>query len=167
MDLQDILTLYDYNYWAHHRILEVVQSLSHEQFSKDMGSSHGGIHGTLFHAMAAERVWLRRWQGTSPTGLGDAAECPTSAALNEHWQSVEREMMDFCRSMKGNDDLRRMIRYKDLKGNEQQSMLHPLMQHLVNHSTYHRGQVVVMLRQLGVKPVGTDLVNYFRKIQSS
>ena len=163
MHLQDIHNLYEYNYWANHRLLEVVETVPHEQFIKDLGSSHGGIHGTLVHIMGAEEIWLKRWKGDSPSSFYSAADFPTFDVLSNHWEMVEMEMMGFCHMLKTEADIQKIITYKDLKGNAYSQPLWQLMQHLANHSTYHRGQVVTMLRQVGVKPVGTDLVTYFRQ----
>jgi uncharacterized damage-inducible protein DinB len=72
-------------------------------------------------------------------------------------------MMGFCHMLKSEHDTQRIVTYKDLKGNEYSQPLWQMMQHLVNHSTYHRGQVVTMLRQLGAKPIGMDLVVFYRE----
>jgi len=56
--------------------------------------------------------------------------------------------------------------YKTMEGKQFSNILWQMMQHLINHSTYHRGQVVTMLRQLGVKPIGTDLITFYREKQS-
>ncbi len=163
MHLQDIHTLYEYNYWANHKLLEIVRTLTEEQYKKDLGSSHGGIHGTLFHQMGAEEIWLMRWKGNSPATFGQAEDYPAFDALSQHWNNVEREMMDFCHRLQSEDDIKRVVAYKDLKGNEYSQPLWQLMQHLANHSTYHRGQIVTLLRQVGAKPVGTDLVAFYRQ----
>lgn len=52
----------------------------------------------------------------------------------------------------------RRIAYVNTKGERWEYPLGRLMQHVVNHSTYHRGQVTTLLRQLGVKPLATDLL---------
>ena len=163
MHIQDIHSLYDFNYWANHRILNIIETLSHEQFSKDLSSSHGGIHGTLFHQMGAEEIWLKRWKGVSPAIFSKAEDYQTFENLKQHWDMVEHEMLGFCHMLKSDDDIRKVISYEDLKGNEYSQPLFQLMQHLVNHSTYHRGQIVTMLRQLGVKPVATDFVAFLRE----
>ena len=163
MHLSDIHNLYEYNYWANHKILDVVEPIPHEQFVKNLGSSHGGIQGTLFHIMGAEAIWLKRWKGESPTSFWNAEEFPTFEKLVDRWEMVEMEMMGFCHMLKSDQDIARVIEYKDLKGNQYKQVLHHLMQHLVNHSTYHRGQIVTMLRQAGVKPVSTDLVAFYRE----
>ena len=166
MHLQDIHNLYEYNYWANHRLLEVVETLPGEQFAKDLGSSHGGIQGTLVHTMGAEEIWLKRWKGESPGSFYSAQDFPTFDGLSNNWEMVEMEVMGFCHTLKTDDDIKKTISYKNLKGESFSQPLWQLMQHLVNHSTYHRGQIVTMLRQLGIKPIGTDLVMYFREQKS-
>ncbi len=163
MHIRDIYNLYEYNYWANHRILGVAETLTPEQFAKNLGSSHGGIQGTLVHIMGAEEIWLRRWKGLSLSGFAKPDDYPTFHILTKHWDEVERDMMDFVHSLASDEDIRKVIAYKDLKGNSYSQPLYHLMQHLVNHSTLHRGQVVAMLRQSGVKPVGTDLVIFYRE----
>ena len=163
MHVQDIHTLYQYNYWAHHRILEVVETLTPEQFAKNLGSSHGGIQSTLVHVMGAEEIWLMRWKGISPTEFAKPEDYATTHMLKQRWSDIEHEMMDFVHSLTADADIQRVLAYKDMKGNPYSQPLYQLMQHLVNHSTYHRGQVVAMLRQSGVKPVGTDMVAFYRE----
>ena len=162
MHLTDINTLYDYNYWANHRLLEIIDGVPQDQYLRDIGSSHGGIHGTLVHMMGAEEIWLKRWKGDSPAQFYSASEFPNFEAVTDRWEMVEMEMMGFCHMLKSDGDIQRAITYKDLKGNQYTQPLWQLMQHLANHSTYHRGQIVTMLRLIGAKPVGTDLSVYYR-----
>jgi uncharacterized damage-inducible protein DinB len=163
MHVSDIHVLYEFNYWAKSRMLGVVETLTPEQFMKDFGSSHGGIQGTLVHSMGAEDIWLKRWKGESPTSFYSAKDFPTFESLMNQWDMVEHQMMGFCHMLKTDDDIKKSVNYKDLKGNEYTQPLWQMMQHLVNHSTYHRGQITSMLRQLGVKPVGTDLIMFYRE----
>jgi uncharacterized damage-inducible protein DinB len=163
MQVSDIHLLYEFNYWAKSRLLDVVETLTAEQFTKDLGSSHGGIQGTLVHSMGAEEIWLKRWKGEHPTSMYTANDFPTVESLVSRWNLLEHQMMEFCHLLKTDDDIKKVVAYKDMKGNEHSQPLWQMMQHLVNHSTYHRGQVVTMLRQLGVKPVGTDLIAFYRK----
>ena len=163
MDLSDIQTLYDYNCWANRRLLEIIAGLPEEQFTKDLHSSHGGIHGTLVHALGAEETWLRRWKGESPTSFPTTTDIPGAAALLQRWNLNERNQLEFIQSLKSDSDIRQEIAYKDLKGNSYTQPLYQTMQQVFNHATYHRGQVVTMLRQLGVKPVNTDIIAFFRQ----
>jgi len=165
MHLSDIHTMFEYNTWANNRLFSVASELSQEQFTKDLGSSHGGIHGTLHHMMGAEEIWLRRWQGESPTSFLSKEKFPTFDDLTDHWEMLDHEIMSFCHMLKSDDEVKKIISYSDLRGNKFEQPLYQLMQHLVNHSSYHRGQVVTMLRQVGIKPVSTDMVMYFRELK--
>ena len=160
MNLEEIQDLYEFNSWANKRILGAVEPLVSEQYHRDLGSSHGGVHGTLVHAMGAEEIWFKRWNGESPSHLYTAAEFPTLAAVAERWAAIDASLIAFSRAAL--TDTKAVVSYKDMKGNPYAQPLGQLMQHLVNHSTYHRGQVVTMLRQLGTAAVATDLVAFYR-----
>lgn len=161
MNLQDIHTLFSFDHWATNRILEVVATLSPEQYQQDLKSSHGGIRGTLVHIYAADWVWMERWKGNSPAGLKKEDDLSTFPALKEEWDRLRNEMNSFVASLT-EQKIQEPLSYKDIRGNAYTQPLWQQLQHLINHSTYHRGQVVTMLRQLGVKPVSTDLINYYR-----
>ena len=167
MSREDIEVLYQYNSWATDRILNIVATCTPEQFLKDLGSSHGGIHGTLVHTMGAEEVWLKRWKNQEITQICTPQQFPTFDAVITRWKTIETDIDGFCRTLKTDEDILRICDYKDLKGNAYSGPLHQLMQHLVNHSTYHRGQVVTMLRQTGLKPVATYLVKFYREMKKS
>ena len=70
MNLQDLQTMIDYHYWARDRLLDALESLTPEQYNRDLGSSFKSIRETVTHIYAAEWAWYQRWQGTSPTGNG-------------------------------------------------------------------------------------------------
>jgi uncharacterized damage-inducible protein DinB len=162
MTLTDIKTLYDFDQWATDRILEIVAAVPEDQYAKNLNSSHGGIRGTLVHYYGAEWIWLERWKETNPTTLIKEEDLPTFPLLKEKWNLLRHELNQFVASLT-EEKLQSPLSYKDLKGNEHTQLLWQQMQHLVNHSTFHRGQVVTMLRQIGVKPVATDLIAYYRK----
>ena len=155
--------MFEYNAWANNRLFSVVETLSQEQFTKDLGVSHKSVLGTLHHAMGAEEIWLRRWQGKSPTSFLPKEQFQTFENITDHWEMLEHEIMGFCHMLKSDEEVGKIISYSDLRGNKYEQPLYHLMQHLINHSTFHRGQVVAMLRQLGVKPIDTDMVVFFRE----
>jgi uncharacterized damage-inducible protein DinB len=166
MDLTDIKTMFTYNQWATERLLAVVEQLSPEQYRKEIGSSHGGVHGTLCHLAGAEDVWLKRWRGEPVAGILKAEDISSFEAFRAHWGAITQRMRQFSDGLTTDDAVRRDVVYRDLKGNEYRQPLYELVQHLINHSSFHRGQVVTMLRQLGVKPVDTDMVVFFRERRS-
>jgi uncharacterized damage-inducible protein DinB len=157
MNAADIQLLYQYNRWANNRVLDVASTLVPEAFTKDLSSSHRSVQGTLTHIMSAEWIWLMRWNGTSPPAMLDPAGFPTVQSLRTKWSDIAHDLANFV--IKITDEfLHTEIAYLNTKGETWQYPLGQMMQHVVNHSSYHRGQVVTMLRQLGAKAVATDFL---------
>jgi len=155
--------LLEYTVWANHRAMRAAATLGVDAFKRDLGSSHGGVRGTLSHTMAAEWIWLERWKGVSPTApLFDEVEFKDVVALRDRWKVIEDHRASWFEGLKP-EDVRKVVRYRTLARQSFEAPLWQLVQHLANHSTYHRGQVVGMLRQLGAKPLATDMVVWDRK----
>jgi uncharacterized damage-inducible protein DinB len=158
----DILRLFDYTEWANHRILDAVSALSADDFRRDLRGSHGGVRGTLAHVYGAELVWLERFKGAAPSPMPDESGFGDVAALRSRWTALEEHRRSWLASL-AKDAGDQVVNYRNLKGAAFSSALWPLVQHLANHGSYHRGQVVLLLRQLGVKPPATDLVAFDRQ----
>jgi uncharacterized damage-inducible protein DinB len=161
MTQNEIQLLYDYDKWADLKLLEVIAVLTKDQYKKDLGSSFGGIHETLVHILSADIIWLNRWTGKKSTLL-KAEDLPTVEVVKKQWDAYHCEIGNFVRSLT-EEKLNEPLPYTDFKGNSYSHPLFQQMQHKVNHSSYHRGQVVTMLRQMGEKVVSTDLINYIRQ----
>jgi uncharacterized damage-inducible protein DinB len=159
MTLEEIRTLYSFNRWANARVLDAAGRLGPEEFARDLGSSYGSVRSTLVHVAWAEWVWLRRWLGESPRTRWDEAEFPTLEALRARWSEVEREQWAFVAGL-GADALDEVIAYVNARGEEWRYPLWQMLLHVVNHGTYHRGQTVTLLRQLGAQPPLTDFLYY-------
>jgi uncharacterized damage-inducible protein DinB len=159
MDMKDIKLLYEYNWWANEQMLDAVAVLSHEQFTKDLATSHVSVHGTLVHLLAAEWIWQERCKGISPKKLFDPAEFPTLESVREKLDEVKRDQRSYIDGL-SDDSLESVIAYTNTKGEQWEYPIGQILQHVVNHSSYHRGQVTVMLRQLGAKAVMTDFLVY-------
>ena len=162
MTPEEMRVLYDYNAWANHRSIEAVSALSTEQFVKPMGSSFGSVRDTLAHIYGGEWIWLERFQGRSPSSLPDTTQFQDMASLRERWDELEVRLLGFVRGL-SQADLERTFEYKTLKFGVYHNPLWESMQHLVNHGSYHRGQVTTLLRQLGAQPIATDLMHFYRE----
>jgi uncharacterized damage-inducible protein DinB len=162
LDKSDAARLFDYTVWANHKVMRAVATLSVDDFKRDLKSSHGGVRGTLVHGMSAEWVWLERWKGVSPTRMFDEGEFPDIVALRDRWAVIEEHRASWLESLRP-EAMPEKVRYRSLQGQEFETPLWQLVQHVANHSTYHRGQVVGFLRQLGAKGVSTDLVAWDRE----
>ena len=157
MNKSDIQDLFEYNNWANGKILDAVSHLTPEQFLKDLQSSHLSVRDTLSHILAAEWIWLERWKGTSPKALLDPAEFPTAESVKRKLSQVETERAEFINGLT-EQSLAQPITYTNTKGEQWTYQLGRMLQHVANHSSYHRGQITTMLRQLGVEPATVDLL---------
>jgi uncharacterized damage-inducible protein DinB len=162
MTPEEMRVLYDFNAWANHRSLEAAAKLTDEQFVKPMGSSFGSVRDTLAHVCGAEWIWLERFQGRSPASLPDVLECADAASLRAKWLEQEARLLAFVAKLT-QEDLNRVLEYETMKFGVYSNPLWQSMQHVVNHGTYHRGQVTTLLRQLGAQPILTDLMHYYRE----
>lgn len=160
MTPDEIRTLYAYNTWANHRALEACAPLSAAQFTQNVVSSFSSVRDTLAHILSAEWIWLERWQGRSPAFPSD--QFADLASLRTRWQTLDTELNAFVQKLSA-ADLDRVVEYKNTKGNSFSNPMQQMLQHVVNHSTYHRGQITTMLRQLGATPLTTDLIAFYRE----
>jgi uncharacterized damage-inducible protein DinB len=158
-----IRMLIDYNYWARDRVLASAEQLLPEQLSRNLGSSFGSVLATLLHMQSAEWIWYHRWQGESPNARADQTHLRTVDGVRDAWRPLERDIRAFVEGL-GPAGLARVIDYKTLDGQPASSAHWQMIVHLVNHGSYHRGQVATMLRQLGVTPAqSTDMIVFFRE----
>lgn len=159
----DLQTLLDYHYWARDRALDAVALLTPEQFTKDLGSSFKSVRDTLAHVYSAEWAWYSRWQGHSPAAMLPFDQFPDVASLRKAWSEHETKMRAYAGGM-DEAGLNRVYEYKTLNGQPGSSLFWQMLQHVVNHASYHRGQVTTMLRQLGAQPgKSMDMIAYYRE----
>lgn len=164
MDTKDIRQLFDYSEWANARVLDAAARLTGEEFTRDLKSSFPSVRDTLAHLLFAEWVWLRRWQGERPRSpFANAAEFSDAEAVRVRLAEVERERAEFVAALT-DEALVQVINYSKTSGEESSYPLGRMMQHVVNHSTYHRGQATTLLRQLGAKAPTTDLIYYLDEL---
>ncbi len=163
MTLDDLRTLLDYHYWARDRVLAAADLLAPEQYVKDLGSSFKSVRDTLVHVYSAEWAWHSRWEGTSPTAMLPVADYPDVGTLREAWSPLEGKVRGFL-EREGEAGLDQVFEYRLLSGQPGSSKFRHMLQHVVNHASYHRGQVTTMLRQLGAAPARSmDMIAFYRE----
>jgi uncharacterized damage-inducible protein DinB len=151
-------------------VLNAATQLSESQLYSEAAISHGSIFGTLLHIAGAEWIWLERWRGQSPCGpeawsRWKVGNCPTLDRLRAQWQEVIEGRNSFLAGV-SEERLNSQSPFTLISGESDSLILIEQMQHLVNHGTLHRGQVVGMIRQLGIAPPATDLLFYLRSHRS-
>lgn len=163
MTREDANNLVDYHYWARDRMLDAIDVLTPEQYTRDLASSFTSIRATVVHTYGAEWNWYLRWVGTSPTGFPDAALFPDVKTIRAAWREQEQKIRLLVHSLASANQLDRVLRYRTFAGEEMESAFSQMLQHVVNHATFHRGQVTTMLRQLGAPaPKPQDLIRFYR-----
>lgn len=160
--IHEIRELYEYNRWANHRMLGAAARLTAEQLTRDLQSSFPSVQATLAHVLSVEWVWLQRWLGESPTSIPSAWDLSSVDALRRRWAEVERDQSLFLDDLK-DEEFRRVVSYRNVAGEPFAAPLWQLLRHVVNHSTYHRGQVATLIRQLGMGVPATDLGLFYRE----
>ena len=161
MDNAEIRRLYDYNDWANDRMLEAIGGLTDEQYTREITSSFPSIRSTLGHIAGAEWIWLQRLHATSPGAPPVWAVDAPASRLADEMRSVASARRSFLMDL-SEEQLSDTLAYRNLKGEPFNSRLLDVLLHVVNHSTYHRGQLTTMLRQAGAVPPGTDLIAFTR-----
>jgi len=158
----DIQLLYKYDCGANDKVLQAASVLSAEQFTRDLGGSFCSVRDTLLHIIGGEWSWLAYWREPSPNAdfLADLRirreavfnrdAFPCVAAVRLKLAEVEKQQIDFVNRMT-EESLQTMVPFRTTQVTLAQSM-----QHAANHSTYHRGQIALMMRQLHAEPVATD-----------
>lgn len=157
MRVADILTLYDYNYWANDLLLRTATGLTNEQFTAPTRFPHESLRGTLRHIMGAERTWLHRWQGKPPRPILSDEEFPDLATLRERWGREEAEIRAYFATV-ADSDLDELVsvplpRY----GVAITGPRWTFMFHIVNHGTQHRSEAAQILTEFGHSPGDIDM----------
>jgi uncharacterized damage-inducible protein DinB len=169
MTQQEIKVLVAYNRWASQRFFDVLSRLPAELYAREMKSSHGGIHGTLAHIVDAERHWLTRWLRSRETTTFASSEVASLLApdqlaslsdLRVCGEKTGGEMARFLETLT-DQTLQEAVTTTNAQGGTIIATYWQMIQHVVNHSSYHRGQIVTMLRQLGVQPPSTGLMRFY------
>jgi uncharacterized damage-inducible protein DinB len=162
MTKDDLRLLFAYDRWANHRLLQVVSGLTPEQFTSDLGGGFPSVRDTVAHIIGGQWIWLAYWKATTHDDvlLEDLRKqreahfhkdvLSSAAAVRSKCEEVEKEMAELVNGLTDQGMA------KLLPARNTRISLAQLMQHVANHSTYHRGQVALMLRQLGAEAPATD-----------
>jgi len=159
MNKIDMQQLYEYNRWANARVLAAASKLTAVQFTRDLSNSFPSVRDTLVHMVWAEWIWLMRWRGVSPKEVFAPSDFPSVARIKERWCEVESGQLQFIDTLT-DASLAVVLAYVNTRDEEWKYPLGHMLQHVVNHSSYHRGQIITMLRQLGADAVGTDFLMF-------
>jgi uncharacterized damage-inducible protein DinB len=161
MNVTDILDLYAYDRWANAHVLAIASSLTDDQRSRRSAASYASVNGTLVHILWSEWVWLGRWP--TPRATTDPRSVSGFEPLRDLWSALESEQRAFLTGLT-DAALPLPISYLGSTGVTWTYTLQHMLQHVVNHSTYHRGQLTTLFRELGATPRPLDFLVYFDEL---
>jgi uncharacterized damage-inducible protein DinB len=163
MKIQEMQRMFAYNAWATDRTFDALARLSDPDYRRNLKSSHGSLHGTATHLVAAEKIWLSRLVGKPDTALMTEQDSPSMQSLKQTWEEIAAKIARFISKLDDNS-LENRLEYATTEGKKFTNTLGQILLHIVNHSSYHRGQIASMMRQIGAEPVNTDMIAFFRHI---
>jgi len=155
-----------YNLWANKTIIDQINQLSEEQLHKEIASSFTSIYKTILHLMDVESIWWQRlklvehveWPGRTFNGSIDELS-KKLLQLSQQWEEWITNTNEA--------NITHVFAYQNSKKEQFKQPVYEALLHLFNHQTYHRGQVVTMLRQLGIDKIpATDFIVFSRRSQS-
>lgn len=153
-----------FNVWANGKFVEILKTVDENIFEQEVISSFPSLRKTILHIWDAEFIWLKRIEGLSLSEFpskhftGNKEEC-----LNGFLEHSKR----FADYMEAKDKayFESKIDFKTLNGDAFSESVEGIIYHVVNHGTFHRGQLVTMMRTLGITTVpSTDLIRYLRQL---
>jgi uncharacterized damage-inducible protein DinB len=150
-----------YMLWADRLMLKAVREVRPEDLARDTGTSFGSLLGTMAHMVVAMKIWLSRFSGSPLDRVPATGDYPDLPSWIHGWEETASGIEAFLAGLT-DEQLAAALTWTTTGG--EATYTRPLWQpviHLVNHATYHRGQVVSLLRQMGYEPPKTDLVYYF------
>ena len=162
MNKQDITILFHYNEWSTARILGKAAMLSQAQFLASVPFPHGSLRATLVHALFAEWVWRRRWEGFPRNSVLNPEDFPTLDALSERWAEETRRLNDFVANV-SEERLQSKFNYVSTEGLAHERVMWESMAHVVNHGTQHKTEAAAILTAFGHSPGDIDLIVYFNE----
>jgi uncharacterized damage-inducible protein DinB len=155
-----------YNIWANNKIIYWIQQLSEAQWKTELTSSFPSVEATCLHIAGAEKIWLERWIGQKEIHFLTASFNGSKDDLISIWQKASNDITTFIVDLP-EQDLSNRFGFTRLNGDAFTMQFYQSIAHVLNHSTYHRGQLITLLRQVGFTQVAsTDLLNYFLESQS-
>ncbi|MEH7475762.1 DinB family protein [Priestia megaterium] len=158
------LELYDYHVWANQKIFDRLKELSEDIYEKEIQSVFPSISKVMAHIYVADNIWLDFMSGGKFDEVYTLADQLREQMETKRIEEVETMFFDLSDQYKTfldrQEDMEKAIVLETRFAGRLETRLSDLVQHVVNHGTYHRGNITAMLRQLGHPGVMTDYVLY-------
>jgi uncharacterized damage-inducible protein DinB len=152
----DFVALFAFNRWADRRVLEACRKLNAEQYAAEPAPGWSSVRSSIVHIAVVTEGWIRGVAGETVESVPTEAELPTVDDAERLLDRAHRIFDDLLPGLTPE----RLATPLTLRSRGRTAILPPwaVLRHVVNHSTYHRGQVASKLRRLGVEPAATDFI---------
>lgn len=163
MNKKYFIALADYNSWANNMAIEWLYQINDEQWNLVITSSFSSIKQTSIHIASAEKIWLDFWNKVPDPVYLSVAFNGSKNDLIDIWKQASAGLKNFVEKYPEENFLQ-PITFSYPKGGEGSMEFWQTFSHLINHSTYHRGQLVTLLRQAGLTNLSSiDLATFYRE----
>lgn len=159
MNVASLRDLYEYNAWSNRLTLDSLEGVTAEQFVAPMEGSFKSIRDTLLHILGAEWIWWQRLIGNQPKGLLNPADYPDVVSFRAKWAEIDAGIEAYLATLE-DARLTETLTYVNRHNQQWTYRIGTILFNNVNHSSYHRGQVVTLMRQIGADPKATDYLLY-------
>lgn len=165
MSKKYFIQLAAYNAWADNIAIEWLNQINDEQWNQVITSSFNSIRQTAIHIAGAEKIWIDFYKSVPDPVYLSAGFNGTKNDLTAIWKKASTGLKTFIEEYPEEDYMQQITLIKP--GGQVDKMEFSLtFPHIINHTTYHRGQLVTLLRQVGFTNFSsTDLFTYYRMMQ--
>lgn len=163
-----ILTLQEefaYNHWANARLCAMLHNAfgDNQNLSKSYSRQVQAIHGAAVHIIGAEQIWRLRIEGVSPDSMLSAADYPNVPEIQKLYEAEKLKTQQLLDTLHTENDLNRIVTATSTTGEARVFPVRVLLHHIVNHASYHRGQITAHLIDLGHDEhvIPTDFTTFY------
>jgi len=159
--------LYRYHLWRVERLTGLLQTLPPSVWDAPVTGSFASLRAVVVHTHWAERLWLSRfWGGAAPPKPDELqTQLADHQALCAAWRRSSGDILAYLSALTEETVVQPLL-YHDQGGNPHEMRKIDLLYHVVDHCTYHCGQIITILRTLSVEPVPTSFVVYLRDLKA-
>lgn len=150
--------LFSYHKWATLACLEHVQTLGEEFYRKNGANSFASIQQTVEHVIGVEKLWLLRMNGVAKPAF-EHFDVGTAEKAIEAFMLLHAEMELFFASLT-EQQWEESLDYQNMRGDHLSTTRDEMLFTIVNHASYHRGQITSFLRQFGKQGIPLDYIYY-------
>jgi len=155
----ELLGLYEYNEWANEKTIASLRALPEADYVREQGGGWPSLRATFVHLAGATDAWAERFSGRDALVLAKETDLPKLEDAVRVLLSAQEKHRNHLKNLT-RDKLERPFSWKNLAGELRAAPYEIVVRHVVNHQTYHRGQIASMVRRVGGKPVATDMVRW-------